>query len=404
MNLSMVGKLPHGCRAKICRKLTSRKQRVERRQAAVRLKRGNRNRHVRALFKLRDAANLAPMSTRPPDLTTCVLLGTAVGDALGLGAEGLPRRAAQDHNFERGPFFGRAVLSDDTEQSFLVAQCLMRSGGEPVAFRRALRWRLVGWLFAGPPGVGLGTARSILKLAFGFRRGISTAGNGAAMRSAIIGAAFPHDIPKVEELVLQSAELTHCDARAFAGAFAVALAAGADARGESVHDVIRQVSMAARAGLDHERWTNAMEELETGLERGATVHEYASAIGCADGVTGYVYDTVPVALYAWARHDDPEEGLAATWACGGDTDTVGAIAGALLYARAGRLPPERWLSTVTDFPLTLDRVRAAGVALNQGGAPVRWAWFLMPLRNLSVFPLILAYALFVMMPKKYVNA
>lgn len=341
------------------------------------------------------------MSKNQPDLTTCVLLGTAVGDALGLKAEGLPRHAATHIDWGSGLFLGRGILSDDTEQSFLVAQALLESSGEPDAFRKSLKRRLIGWFFAMPPGVGLGTARSILKLAVGFSKGIWTAGNGSAMRSAIIGAAYPDDPERVEELVRQSSELTHTDPRAFAGALAIALAAGASIRGDSVADVIQRASVAARAAEDFDGWTRAMKELEAALQRNATVHEYATAIGCENGVSGYVYHTVPVALYAWARYDDPEEGLTATWQCGGDTDTVGAIAGALLYAKARRLPRDEWLGVVSDFPLTTDRLLAAGDALAVGEEPVHWHWFLMPLRNLVFFPFILLYALFVMTPRKY---
>lgn len=333
-------------------------------------------------------------------LTTRTLLGTAVGDALGLKGEGLPRRAAEQLSWGDGPFLGRAVLSDDTEQSFLVAQALLRSNGEPIAFRRALRWRLIGWLFAGPPGVGLGTARSLLKIAVGFRNGVVTAGNGAAMRSAIIGATYPHEPERIETLVEASTSLTHADPRAFVGALAIALAAGAAERGETLDEVLERVEPLAREAPHHDRWSLAADAMRDGLQRGDKVRDYAAAIGCADGVLGYVYDTVPVALYAWALEEDPQETLEQIWRCGGDTDTVGAIAGALLYARASSLPPEEWTSKIVDWPLTIGRVEAAGEALATDGDSVTWPCFLMPLRNICIFPLILFYAAFVMLPRK----
>ena len=49
------------------------------------------------------------------------------------------------------------------------------------------------------------------------------------------------------------------------------------------------------------------------------------------GITGYIYHTVPVAVYAWLRHyGDFRATVEAVLECGGDTDTVGAIAGAWL--------------------------------------------------------------------------
>lgn len=60
------------------------------------------------------------------------LIGTAVGDALGLPYEGIsPRRAVK----LLGPptrfrfLFGRGMVSDDTEHTVLVAEALIESGG-----------------------------------------------------------------------------------------------------------------------------------------------------------------------------------------------------------------------------------------------------------------------------------
>lgn len=325
-----------------------------------------------------------------------VMLGTAVGDAYGLMAEGLPARHAAAIETWGPPFLGRAIVSDDTEQTFLVAQALRASGGDVEAFAKALRWRLIAWFCALPPGVGLGTARSVFKLALGFRRGVRTAGNGAAMRSPILGAVFAQEPEKVAELVRASTELTHTDPRAFVGALAVALAAGAHERGEGWREVLAATAAEADNAPHADRWRAAAEELERCLEEGASVQQYAQRIGCGDGVSGYVYDTVPVALYAWARYDDVEEGLTSVWRCGGDTDSVGAIAGALLCAKCGAPSAER-LRGLRDRPLTLRVLRDAATDLPTDpatdGAPVRWRWWLLPLRNLAVLPVILVYGL-----------
>ena len=71
------------------------------------------------------------------------LLGTAVGDALGLPYEGIsPRRASRlfpdlgRHHL----LFGKGMVSDDTEHACLVAQSLVRSRGEIKEFEALLRW------------------------------------------------------------------------------------------------------------------------------------------------------------------------------------------------------------------------------------------------------------------------
>ena len=72
---------------------------------------------------------------------TGMLLGTAVGDCLGLPAEGLSRsRSARRWQGEwRHRFlFGRGMCSDDTEHTLLVAQALLAHPEDPVAFQRCL--------------------------------------------------------------------------------------------------------------------------------------------------------------------------------------------------------------------------------------------------------------------------
>src|SRR6476620_4134044 len=77
------------------------------------------------------------------------LLGTAVGDALGLPYEGLsPQRAARLYG-SPGRYrllFGHGMVSDDTEHACLVAQALIASGGVEGRFAQELARRLRWWL------------------------------------------------------------------------------------------------------------------------------------------------------------------------------------------------------------------------------------------------------------------
>src|SRR5450432_1683574 len=127
-------------------------------------------------------------------LLTGVILGTAIGDALGLPREGLSRRRARklfgDPPLRHAFIGGRGMTSNDTEHACMTAQALLASHGDPRSFARSLSWRLRGWILALPAGVGLATARAAIKLWLGFgpdRSGVWSAGNGPAMRAAIIG-------------------------------------------------------------------------------------------------------------------------------------------------------------------------------------------------------------------------
>src|SRR5689334_13508411 len=163
---------------------------------------------------------------------TGAILGTAVADALGLPREGLSRRRAQ-RLFGNAPLghrflFGRGMVSDDTEHTCLVGQALLRAPDDPDAFARSLAWRLRLWLLGLPAGTGWATLRAVGKLWLGFppsRRGVGSAGNGPAMRAALLGTCLGHDRDRLRAYVRASTRLTHTDPRAERGAFLVALAA-----------------------------------------------------------------------------------------------------------------------------------------------------------------------------------
>lgn len=146
------------------------------------------------------------------------LLGTAVGDALGLPYEGLSRRRVAALGKIRHRFLmGRGMFSDDTEHTLMLAAALIENRDDASAFQRALGRKLRWWLLGLPAGVGLSTARAILRLWLGFpatRSGVRSAGNGAAMRSAILGVIWRDLDLKRRVYTLAACRVTHTDARA----------------------------------------------------------------------------------------------------------------------------------------------------------------------------------------------
>src|SRR5262249_39504511 len=119
------------------------------------------------------------------------------------------------------------LVSDDTEHTCLVARALIESAGDPDRFIRRLARHLRWWLLGLPAGIGRATLQATLRLWIGFspaRSGVYSAGNGPAMRSAILGAAID-DRAGLRELGSLSSRLTNTDAKAEYGALAIALAA-----------------------------------------------------------------------------------------------------------------------------------------------------------------------------------
>jgi ADP-ribosylglycohydrolase len=333
-----------------------------------------------------------------------VLLGTAVGDSLGLPAEGMSRqriRARWGGIWRQRFLLGRGMVSDDTEHTLFVAQALLTQPDDVVAFQRCLAWKLRLWLIGLPAGIGLATLKAILRLWLGYspdRSGVWSAGNGPAVRSAIIGAYFASDQVKRRAFVSAATRLTHTDPRAEVAALAVAeVAAWAVNQAASTTELLPQL-----AGLSQDaEWQAICQKLVAAPDSGKSVAEFADALGLQKGVTGYAYHSVPVALYACSRHPtDFAAALEAALNCGGDTDTVGAIIGALMGARHGHDHiPRGWLAGICDQPrsmLLLTRVaeRLAQQRIEKHAlGPVIYFWPLLAIRNIVFLITVLIHGL-----------
>lgn len=333
---------------------------------------------------------------------TGLLLGTAVGDALGLPAEGLSRDTIERrwHGVWRHRLiFGRGMCSDDTEHTLFVAQALLAHPENPTTFQSCLAWKLRLWLMGLPAGIGFATLRAILKLWIGFspgRSGVFSAGNGPAMRSAILGAFFADQATKRREFVAAATRITHTDPKAETAALAVAEAsAWAATQSDSIEDFLHRLPS---LGQDDE-WQSLCRKLSDGLSRQVSVPLFAEELGLRKGVSGYSYHSVPVALYAWLRHlGDFPVALKAALDCGGDTDTVGAIVGALAGATNGAQSiPAEWLTGIWEWPRSniilrqiADRLARQKSERHSLG-PVRYFWPGRILRNLMFLLIVLAH-------------
>ena len=111
-------------------------------------------------------------------------------------------------------------------------------------------------------------------------------------------------------------------------------------------------------------------------------------------------DTLTCALWALHESETFEEGLLMAVSLGGDTDTVGAIVGALAGVRFGpEAIPGDWLDGLWDWPVDRARLESTAEAL-AAGAPAPGLPFLPQLlRNLVVFtPVVLLHALRRLLP------
>ena len=310
-----------------------------------------------------------------------VLLGTAVGDALGLVCQGMSakRIARRFGRLDRYHLLGRTgYVSDDTEQSALVAQSLARHPAHRDQCVRAFRRSLLGW---GGAGLALGAAaiRAAFRIMLGLRRsGVRSAGNGSAMRAAVIGAFF-HDRPeKRREFCAAIAMTTHVDARAVEGALFVAelTACGPEE---------------ARRIVTESLLSEALDRAIALAKRGAPTSEAAEQLK----TTGYVVHTVPFALYCYLRYGEtPLLALQECIGAGGDTDSIAAILGAWLGARHGEAGlPAHLIAELHDGPFGPTHLRGLAIALAGGTPPPGYSCVHALLRNLALYPVVLFHGL-----------
>jgi ADP-ribosylglycohydrolase len=342
------------------------------------------------------------------------LLGTAVGDALGLAAEGLPpnrqrRLFPQMDRYHLLPF-GRGMCSDDTEHTIMVAQALHQSVGYTFAFNDAARfrsnlaWWMRWWLLGLPAGIGMATLKGILKLwlfAPGRWQGTFSAGNAPAMRSALIGAFWQDDARFMRLHVEASTQLTHTDPKSLQAAHAVALAASLSSQHAGRVDAAVFVQrVCEELGSGAEEFRALLERVAASVRAGEDTQAFAQSLGLDHGVTGYSFHTVPVALHAWLSHPGDYRGaVLAAIRCGGDTDTVGAFTGAI--AAAGTGPegiPAEWLDRLAEWPHTVPWMRELATTLARAktagftnGSLPRSSPFKLGLRNLFFLAVVLVH-------------
>jgi ADP-ribosylglycohydrolase len=300
------------------------------------------------------------------------ILGTAVGDALGLPYEGLSPNRARKLLGSPTRFrflFGRGMISDDTEHTCMVSQSLIESGDNAEAFTRRFAARLRWWILALPAGVGRATARSCLRLWLGInpsKSGVYSAGNGPAMRAPIFGATID-DVPQLLNFVQASSRLTHTDPKAEFGAVVVALAARESSRNSDVNAERWLELVSQSLPNDAADLIKLLQSALASVANNESTLKFANSSGLDRGVSGYTYHTVPVAIHCWLSFpNDFQKAVTSAIECGGDADTTAAIVGGIVGARGGKdgIPPE-WISGLWEWPRSVLWMESLGRKLSQ---------------------------------------
>lgn len=288
------------------------------------------------------------------------LLGLAIGDALGMPTQYTARETIAERYgildwFQPGPpdnFISRGMeagrVTDDTDQAVILAGMLVAGRGhvDPESFAQALLAWETRMIAAGSQDLlGPSTRHALTLVAQGMSTeltGRTGSTNGAAMRVAPVGIAFPADpLAGLVDAVFQSGHVTHNTTVAIAGASAVAAAVSAGIAGASLpqalETAIRAAELGAKRGFYFAGGDVAARSLwAIDLVRGRAEAEALDLIYRLVGTGVATNEAVPAALaICTVAPADPWRACCLAASLGGDCDTVGAIAGAIMGACHG---------------------------------------------------------------------
>lgn len=276
------------------------------------------------------------------------LIGTAIGDSLGAPGEG-------SFSFiEVSDIAPR--YTDDTAMMIGVVESLIECrgfNGEHMA-RRFIEnyqkepWRGYGW---GPPRIFkmISSGRKWDEM---LDREIfpgGSFGNGAAMRIAPIGLFYYDDPERLRGFAYQASMITHSHELAIVGAVlqAYAVALAVNIKHLDRYEFLSKLKDFARVGL----YQKKLETIERLLDKRSERVEVVKRLG--NGIEAI--NSVLTAIYSFLVNDDFESTVKYAVSLGGDTDTIGAMSGAIAgayYSIEGI--PERWRQGIENRDYLLE--------------------------------------------------
>lgn len=286
--------------------------------------------------------------------------GLALGDALGMPTQVMSREevvrvygtltgfepARPDNPVSAGMPAGS--VTDDTDQAVIVGRLLDEGHGRIDPLRLAhelLDWEKEMKAKGSFDLLGPSTKAALDAVARGVpprEAGRNGTTNGAAMRVTPVGIAFPAaPLGPFLDRVVESCQVTHDTTIGIAGAAAVAAAVSTGVDGGSLTDAVDAAVGAARAGARRGHWIAGADiaarivwarDLVRGLDETDALDRICALVGTSVASQ----ESVPAAFAVLAVADgDPWRAALLAANLGGDSDTIGAIAGAVAGSVTG---------------------------------------------------------------------
>lgn len=289
------------------------------------------------------------------------LAGLALGDALGMPTQAMSPQQIQtvyghvtglvdgDKSQPYAPGMAAGSVTDDTEQALLIASLLLKGHGSGLnldasEFSQALLAWEDSMIERGSLDLlGPSTKAALERVRAGenpLRVGGEGTTNGAAMRVTPIGiAASTSDRQLFADAVWSSCQVTHATRQGFQSAALVAAAVslGIDAGAADVTDLLWKAVAFVRSLPERGAWSpepDVVAATHRALKLAAQPSSSLEWLAGQIGTSVASAQAIPMAFALLARDPSPRALLQAA-NLGGDTDTIGAIAGAILGASLG---------------------------------------------------------------------
>lgn len=289
------------------------------------------------------------------------LAGLALGDALGMPTQAMSPQQIQtvyghvaglvdgDKSQPYAPGMAAGSVTDDTEQALLIASLLLKGHGSGLNLDASeFSHALLAWedsmIERGSLDLLGPSTKAALERVRAGENPLCVGGegttNGAAMRVTPIGiAASTSDRQLFADAVWSSCQVTHATRQGFQSAALVAAAVslGIDAGAADVTDLLWEAVAFVRSLPERGAWSPEPDvvaathrALKLAAQPSSSLEWLAEQIGTSVASA----QAIPMAFALLARDPSPRALLQAA-NLGGDTDTIGAIAGAILGASLG---------------------------------------------------------------------
>jgi poly(ADP-ribose) glycohydrolase ARH3 len=263
------------------------------------------------------------------------LIGEGVGDSLGANVEGFSSFCEVRELGER--------YTDDTHMMIGIAESLIKNkgfNGEDMANVFIKNYEAEPWR-----GYGPGPPRIFALI----KGGVSwdkaevypggSYGNGSAMRVAPVGIFYYDDPLKLKDIAYKSSKITHSHELGMEGAalqaMAVGIAVGTEAKKLDKYKFLEKLDNFVTFDIYKRKLESILKLLDKKEDRNSVIKELGNDI--------LAFNSVPTAIYSFLANPDFEEALIYAVSLGGDTDTIGAMTGAIAGAYYGvEAIPFRW--------------------------------------------------------------